>query len=195
MHDEVQPIADAQHGDAEREQFGVGCGGVGIVDGRWTAGEDEADGLEGLDFDEGHRAGEHDGEDVLLADTAGYELGVLRAEIEDDNCLGVHVSVWQGVGRDVKTVGIDNYLRPRGRTGVEFCSGVVISMGVVEDVRQVLQDFLAPELREIRTRLDAMDEINRIRYENLSQRLELIQQSFAFDKRISNLEDDKRRSA
>jgi hypothetical protein len=40
-----------------------------------------------------------------------------------------------------------------------------------------------------------MDEINRIRYENLSQRLELIQQSFAFDKRISNLEDDKRRSA
>jgi hypothetical protein len=68
-------------------------------------------------------------------------------------------------------------------------------MGVVEDVRQVLQDFLAPELREIRTRLDAMDEINRIRYENLSQRLELIQQSFAFDKRISNLEDDKRRSA
>jgi hypothetical protein len=68
-------------------------------------------------------------------------------------------------------------------------------MGVVEDVRQVLQDFLAPEMREIRTRLDAMDEINRIRYENLSQRLELIQQSFAFDKRISNLEDDKRRSA
>jgi hypothetical protein len=45
-------------------------------------------------------------------------------------------------------------------------------MGAVEDVRQVLQDFLAPELREIRTRLDAMDEINRIRYENLSQRLE-----------------------
>jgi hypothetical protein len=72
---------------------------------------------------------------------------------------------------------------------------VGIAMSVVEDVRQVLQDFLAPELREIRTRLDAMDEINRIRYENLSQRLELIQQSFAFDKRISNLEDDKRRSA
>jgi hypothetical protein len=68
-------------------------------------------------------------------------------------------------------------------------------MGVVEDVRQVLQDFLAPELREIRTRLDSMDEINRVRYDNLVQRLELIQQSFAFDKRISNLGDDKRRSA
>ena len=68
-------------------------------------------------------------------------------------------------------------------------------MGVVEDVRQVLQDFLAPELREIRTRLDAMDDINRVRYDNLVQRLELIQQSFAFDKRISTLEEDKRRSA
>jgi tetrahydromethanopterin S-methyltransferase subunit G len=93
-------------------------------------------------------------------------------------------------------------------------------MGVVEDVHQVLQDFLAPEMREIRTRLDAMDEIGRIRYEailqrldtmdkrsefheeairarfdNIVQRLETIQQSFAFDKRISNLEDEKRRSA
>lgn len=68
-------------------------------------------------------------------------------------------------------------------------------MGVVEDVRQVLQDFLAPEMREIRTRLDAMDEINRVRYEAVMQRLELIQQSFAFDKRISDLEADKRRSA
>jgi hypothetical protein len=74
-------------------------------------------------------------------------------------------------------------------------AGRVFSMGVVEDVRQVLQDFLAQEMREIRTRLDAMEEINRIRYENLTQRLEFIQQSFAFDKRISNLEDDKQRSA
>jgi hypothetical protein len=68
-------------------------------------------------------------------------------------------------------------------------------MGVVEDVRQVLQDFLAPEMREIRTRLDAMDEISRVRHEAVMQRLELIQQSFAFDKRISDLEADKRRSA
>ena len=75
-------------------------------------------------------------------------------------------------------------------------------MGVVEDVRQVLQDFLAPELREIRgqltslgKRLDAIEEVNRVRFESLTQRLETIQQSFAFDKRISNLEDDKRRSA
>jgi hypothetical protein len=68
-------------------------------------------------------------------------------------------------------------------------------MGVVEEVRQVIQDFLAPELREIRVRLDAMDEINRVRHEYVIQRLEQIQQSFAFDKRISNLEAEKTRSA
>ena len=87
--------------------------------------------------------------------------------------------------------------------------GTVFSMGVVEDVRQVLQDFLAPELREIRgvlsaidkrldsqdKRLDAIEEANRVRYEAIVQRLEQIQQPFAFDKRISDLEADKRRSA
>ena len=71
-------------------------------------------------------------------------------------------------------------------------------MSVIEDVRQVI----APELREIRgqltalgQRMDATEEVNRIRYENLVQRLEPIQQSFAFDKRISDLEAEKRRSA
>ena len=75
-------------------------------------------------------------------------------------------------------------------------------MGMAEDVRQVLQDFIAPELREIRgqltalgQRIDASGEVHRIRYENLVQHLELIQQSFAFDKSISDLEAEKRRSA
>ena len=68
-------------------------------------------------------------------------------------------------------------------------------MSVVEDVRKVLQDFLAPELREIRGQLAAMEEINRIRHDYLVQRLEQIQQSFTFDKRISDLEADKKRSA
>ena len=89
-------------------------------------------------------------------------------------------------------------------------------MGVVEETRQVVQDFLAPELREVRgqlagidkrlesmdkrldsqdKRLDTIEEANRARHESVIQRLEQIQQSFAFDKRISNLEDDKRRSA
>jgi hypothetical protein len=40
-----------------------------------------------------------------------------------------------------------------------------------------------------------MEEISRVRYESIAQRLDHIQQSFAFDKRISDLEASKRRSA
>jgi flagellar capping protein FliD len=88
-------------------------------------------------------------------------------------------------------------------------------MGVVEETRQVVQDFIAPELREMRgilggidKRLDSVDkrldsqdkrlglheEAVRARFDNIIQRLETIQQSFAFDKRLSDLEADKRRS-
>jgi hypothetical protein len=37
-------------------------------------------------------------------------------------------------------------------------------MGVVEDVRQIIQDFLAPELRAIIARLDAQDKVADARY-------------------------------
>jgi len=37
-------------------------------------------------------------------------------------------------------------------------------MSVVEDVRQVIQDFLAPELRAIVARLDAQDKVADARY-------------------------------
>jgi hypothetical protein len=71
-------------------------------------------------------------------------------------------------------------------------------MGVVEEVRQVLQDFLAPELREIGgvlsaidkrldsqdKRLDTIEDANRARFDAIVKRLEQIQQSFAFEKRI-----------
>ncbi len=75
-------------------------------------------------------------------------------------------------------------------------------LDVLEDARQVLQDFLPPEMREIRgqlaamnRRIDAIEKISRIRHESIVQRLELLQQPFAFEKRISNLEGKKRRSA
>ena len=61
-------------------------------------------GLQCLDFAERRRAGQHDGEDVLFANAPRNELRILRAEIEDNDCLGVHSLVWQGHGRDVKTV-------------------------------------------------------------------------------------------
>ena len=90
MDDEMQSIADAQHRHAEIEQLWVGGGRVRIVDGRRPAGEDEAERLERFDFGEGRGAGQHDGEDILLANAPRDQLRVLRTEVEDDDCLGGH---------------------------------------------------------------------------------------------------------
>jgi hypothetical protein len=46
-----------------------------------------------------------------------------------------------------------------GKSHAHFGSHVImLNMSVVEDMRKVLQDFLAPELRSVHARLDAMDE-------------------------------------
>jgi len=61
-------------------------------------------------------------------------------------------------------------------------------MGGIDETRQLVQDFLAPELREIRgvlsgidkrldsqdKRLDSMEDVNRTRFESIMQRLETI---------------------
>ncbi len=91
MDDEVQSIADSQDRQAQFEQLGISGGGVSVVNRRRPAGEDEAQGLERLNLADGRGAGQHDGEDVVFADAARNQLRVLRTEVEDDDCLGVHV--------------------------------------------------------------------------------------------------------
>ena len=108
MDDEMQAVADAEHGHAHVEYAGVGGWRIRVIDRRRPAGENDTERLVGLDFSEGCRAGEHYGEDVLLAYAPGDELGILRAKIENNDCLGVHPLVWQGWGRDVKTRLFDN---------------------------------------------------------------------------------------
>jgi tetrahydromethanopterin S-methyltransferase subunit G len=44
------------------------------------------------------------------------------------------------------------------------------AMGAIEDTRKVLQDFLAPELREIRTRLDSLEKRMDERFEESEKR-------------------------
>ena len=103
MDDEVQAVTDAEGGKAELEHLGIGGRGVCVIDRGGSAGEDDADGVIALDFGDGNGAGQDDGEDVELADAARDELGVLRAEVENNDCLGVHVLVWQEPEGDVKT--------------------------------------------------------------------------------------------
>ncbi len=44
-------------------------------------------------------------------------------------------------------------------------------MGAIEDTRKVLQDFLAPELREISARLAALEK----RYDSLDQKIDSVE--------------------
>jgi len=68
-------------------------------------------------------------------------------------------------------------------------------MGVVEDVRQVLQDFLAPELRALTARIDALDKVMSARFEASDVKLESIRKdiqtlvkSLDIDRRLAALE-------
>jgi hypothetical protein len=47
-------------------------------------------------------------------------------------------------------------------------------MSVVEDMRQVLQDFIAPELRAVNQRFDGVNQ----RFEGVNQRFDAIDQRF-----------------
>lgn len=60
------------------------------MDGVRAAGEDDDAGVVAGDLFEGGGAAEDEGEDVEGADAAGDEVGVLGAEVEDEDCVGLH---------------------------------------------------------------------------------------------------------
>ena len=68
-------------------------------------------------------------------------------------------------------------------------------MSVVEDIRQVLQDFIAPELRAITTRLDATDQriqdqsvLINVRFESLAKDISQVKDLLEIDRRLTKLE-------
>jgi hypothetical protein len=62
------------------------------------------------------------------------------------------------------------------------------NMGVVEDVRKLFQDFLAPELREIRMRLETQEKIAELRHQEILLRIDGLKATFELDKRLERLE-------
>jgi len=66
-------------------------------------------------------------------------------------------------------------------------------MGVVEDVRQVLQDFLTSELRALTARIDALDKVMSARSEATDVKLESIQKDI--QTLVKSLDIDRRPAA
>jgi hypothetical protein len=68
-------------------------------------------------------------------------------------------------------------------------------MGTVDDIRQIFQDFLAPELRAMSTRLDAQNQVMEARFETLNVKLDRlasyiaqVKEMIGVDRRLAKLE-------
>ena len=88
--DELAAVADAQDGHAPGENFRVHMGGGLQIDGVGTAGEDNADGVHGLQLGQGSGVGLDLAVNAALTDPAGDELVVLSAEVQNNNGLVRH---------------------------------------------------------------------------------------------------------
>ena len=61
-------------------------------------------------------------------------------------------------------------------------------MSVVEDVRKALQDFLTPELRELKARLDSVEKAIVSMNASLNQRFDQMETLLNFNARLTRLE-------
>jgi tetrahydromethanopterin S-methyltransferase subunit G len=69
-------------------------------------------------------------------------------------------------------------------------------MGTIEDTRKVLQDFLAPELRELKARLDALEKRMDERFDQSDRRAETRHESILLSiNNLANYNDLRERMA
>ena len=98
----LHAVADAQYRHPQFEHDGIGAVGVGLGDGFRSAGQDDAAGIEGLDVRRAGVAGPEFAVHADLAHAAGDQLGVLGAEVENQNAVGVDVGHgWIPVGSNL----------------------------------------------------------------------------------------------
>ena len=100
VREELHAVADAEHGQAasRRPRSGV-VRRVVLVDAGGAAGEDEAARLQLLDLLPGRVVRDELAVDAALAHAAGDEHRELRAEVDDDDRLGLDGDRRRGVGR------------------------------------------------------------------------------------------------
>ena len=94
MRDELQPVADAKYGLAHPKHSRISGRRIGIVNRAWATGEDDTERFITLNLRERCRTRQHNGGDILLANAACNELGVLSTKIQDDDRRGVHALVY-----------------------------------------------------------------------------------------------------
>lgn len=75
-------------------------------------------------------------------------------------------------------------------------------MSVVDEVRTAIQDFLAPELRTISARLDAIEKVTEARFDSADTKLDALRTEIQdvkamldFDRRLTKLESQRAATA
>jgi len=73
--------------------------------------------------------------------------------------------------------------------------GRIRGMGTVDEVRKIIQDFLAPELRTISARIDSLEKVMNVRFETvdvkldaLKEQLQSMNEKLDIDRRLTRLE-------
>src|ERR1700722_8415303 len=87
VHHELQAVTNAEDGQPKLEDTGIGGRSIFVVDRPWSARKNNADRCVALDLGESSRARQNDGENILFPNAARDELGILRAEVEDNDGL------------------------------------------------------------------------------------------------------------
>jgi hypothetical protein len=64
-------------------------------------------------------------------------------------------------------------------------------LSTVDDVRKAIQDFLAPELAELKGELRAIRETQKLQFEALNQRFDDLIERMQLNRRIEALERDR----
>lgn len=82
---QLHAVADSQHRDSCFIQGRINPGRVNVMDAGGTAGKDDALGIAGQDVRQGHIPRDNLGIDMAFANAAGNQLGILAAEVQDED--------------------------------------------------------------------------------------------------------------
>src|SRR5437879_8575942 len=79
----LHPVANPEYGNSQRQHFWIALRRLWVIDGAWTAGQNDSRRRKLADFFNRRRARQDGGKNLLLANPARNELGVLSAEVEN----------------------------------------------------------------------------------------------------------------
>jgi hypothetical protein len=120
----LHAVADTKDWNSSGQDRGITFRSVLVVDRTWAAGEHDAGGFERANFGNAGATRKDGAKNLLLANAAGNELGVLPAKIEDDNTaqfgfrLGIFFLHFHRVDTDCSRASL--WVPPRKMSGDYF---------------------------------------------------------------------------